>query len=190
MVEFFHFYLNTKIYFSFNQEGSSFSFRGIGDSCMNLYQGMQDYTSTWTLDQTNKYPIALYLAKQNYVSLQPRRKFGALSPFRKLGSVRAEFGRRYAFFEGSLTLTFLPSSFLTDWLTAAGGGGGSEARAACPIRCHRRSVLPIAHGVLLLAARRPTPCRRARRSPCRAPCASRCRARRKGKKALRLTGYD
>ena len=159
---------------------------------MNLYQGMQDYTSTWTLDQTNKYPIALYLAKQNYVSLQPRRKFGALSPFRKLGSVRAEFGRRYAFFEGSLTLTFLPSSFLTDWLTAAGGGGGggSEARAACPIRCHRRSVLPIAHGVLLLAARRPTPCRRARRSPCRAPCALRCRARRKGKKALRLTGYD
>ena len=79
---------------------------------MNLHQGMQDYTSTCTLDQTNKYPIALYLAKQNYVSLQPRRKFGALSPFRKLGSARAELSRRYAFFEGSLTLTFLPSSFL------------------------------------------------------------------------------
>ena len=179
---------------------------------MNLYQGMQDYTSTWTLDQTNKYPIALYLAKQNYVSLQPRRKFGALSPFRKLGSARAEFGRRYAFFEGSLTLTFLPLSFLPYWLTAAAGGGGGERCepcATCPIRCHRRSVLPVAHGVLLLPARRPpSSLRRStdwrgvfpltrgvlpvveRGALLAVRLAPHDTARRKGKKALRLTGYD
>ena len=125
---------------------------------MNLHECMEDSQTARTLDQTNKCPIAVYLAKQNYDSLQPRRKFGALSPFRKLGSARAELSRRYAFFEGSLTLTFLPSSFLPYWLTAAAGGGGGERcepSAACPIRCHRRSVLPIAHGVLLLPARRP-----------------------------------
>ena len=79
---------------------------------MNLHECMEGSQTARTLDQTNKCPIAVYLAKQNYDSLQPRRKFGALSPFRKLGSARAELSRRYAFFEGSLTLTFLPSSFL------------------------------------------------------------------------------
>ena len=172
---------------------------------MNLHECMEDSQTAQTLDQTNKCPIAVYLAKQNYDSLQPRRKFGALSPFRKLGSARAELSRRYAFFEGSLTLTFLPSSFLLYWLTAAAGGGGGERcepSAACPIRCHRRSVLPIAHGVLLLPARRPPSS--ARRPPTAwrgvfpltrgallaVRLAPHDAARRKGKKALRLTGYD
>ena len=113
---------------------------------------------------------------------------------------------RYALFEGSLTLTFLPSSFLPYCLTlqqatcsgehgapphdATGAASSLKRTASC---CYQRGVLPLAHdvlplarGVLLLPARRP-PCR-ARHSPCRALCAARCRCAAQRKEGSSFNG--